>query len=272
MKPVFLISLIVVSCLYACDSNEEKKTEPEKIDSLNYSYLERSYTIDSTISVGEEDSYITLRFPVFKGGDNLLNDSLNNLVSYKMFGVRKFDLAYVDSAIYYFKEDYLKMLDACKNDAEEDMEPYASYESSSVEVIYQNPKIISFSYGSESYSGQAHPSNFTDLINYLLQEKRILTLADLFEKNSIEKLFPIAEKAFKEVRELKTGVAYEEMGFDFKDGKFTLAKNFLIKKGSLSFYYNSYDVAPYVMGPTEIELKTPLFEELLKPEARAYFE
>ena len=74
----------------------------------------------------------------------------------------------------------------------------------------------------------------------------------------------IAEQEFRKVREMKPEQSLEDAGFWFENNKFSLNDNFALTEEGLTFYFNSYEVAPYVMGPTEIVLNYEDFKHLIK--------
>ena len=46
----------------------------------------------------------------------------------------------------------------------------------------------------------------------------------------------------------------KEKGFFVSDQELTIARDILIQKDSISFLYNTYDIAPYVYGNFDITL------------------
>jgi hypothetical protein len=74
----------------------------------------------------------------------------------------------------------------------------------------------------------------------------------------------VAEKIFCKVKELKPEDNLEEAGFWFKGNKFSFNENFGIRNEGLVFYFNSYEIAPYAMGPTEIMIPYSEIKNLVK--------
>jgi hypothetical protein len=58
----------------------------------------------------------------------------------------------------------------------------------------------------------------------------------------------------------------KQAGFSFPGGNFALPENFGFASDGLIFYYNSYDIAPYYFGPTEVRIPYQEVRELLRPE------
>ena len=53
----------------------------------------------------------------------------------------------------------------------------------------------------------------------------------------------------------------EDMGY--ATGDLTPTENFYLSKEGITFYYNVYDIAPYVMGPVKITLPYEMMQHLL---------
>jgi Protein of unknown function (DUF3298) len=56
----------------------------------------------------------------------------------------------------------------------------------------------------------------------------------------------------------------KEAGFWFKDGRFQSNENFGLTDKALLFEYNVYEIAPYVMGPTTVEIPLAEIRDLLR--------
>lgn len=59
-----------------------------------------------------------------------------------------------------------------------------------------------------------------------------------------------------------------DMGY-VTTGDLTPTENFYLGKDGITFYYNVYDIAPYVMGPVKITLPYEMMQHLLSDETMA---
>ena len=57
----------------------------------------------------------------------------------------------------------------------------------------------------------------------------------------------------------------EEMGYT-STGDLEPTENFYLSEKGITFYYNIYEIAPYVMGPVEITLPYEIMSHLLSDE------
>lgn len=116
------------------------------------------------------------------------------------------------------------------------------------EVGLHTPKVASVSLGSYSYAGGAHPNSFVAILNFNLKTGATLDWPDFItDINGLKKL---AEKKFKEARELPNKADLNEEGY-FWDEPFALPANFELQEEGIYFWYNPYEAAAYAQGPTD---------------------
>jgi len=131
-------------------------------------------------------------------------------------------------------------------------------------VIYNANSILSFQSEFDHFTGGAHGNSGMYFTNFNSLDGKKLNLSDLLVASYGAELDNIAEKKFRREKELGTEANLEEAGFWFKQGKFSLTENFGIKNDGLVFYFNSYEIAPYAMGPTEIKIPYAEIRNLIK--------
>lgn len=117
------------------------------------------------------------------------------------------------------------------------------------QVLYQNDKLVSVQLHQYSYMGGAHPNTFTKVWMFNKTTKNALILQDL--NPEMDTLMAIAELAFRQAAEIPAGQSLAEAGF-FEGGTFILPQNYALIEEGLLLYYNTYEIAPYVFGPTEV--------------------
>lgn len=133
-----------------------------------------------------------------------------------------------------------------------------------ISVNYNANSIVSFQSEFDHFTGGAHGNSEKYFMNFNSLDGKKLNLSDLLVANYETELNRVAEKIFRMEKELSTEANLEEAGFWFKEGKFSLNENFGIKNDGLSFYFNSYEIAPYSMGPTEIKIPYAEIKNLIK--------
>lgn len=133
-----------------------------------------------------------------------------------------------------------------------------------VEVLVNDPKILSLSFDEFQFLGGAHPNSSRSLSSLNPETGAPYTLGDLLKPGYAEKLNTLGEKQFRAVRQIPAGQSLEDAGFDFKGGGFQLNDNFAAGQEGLIFYFNAYEIAAYVYGPTEVVIGYALLRDLAK--------
>ncbi len=123
------------------------------------------------------------------------------------------------------------------------------------DILYQDSSFISVATNIYSYTGGAHPSMYQVYRSYNLQTGEPITLSDILKPGFEENINRSAEIEFRMLKEIPPSFTLREKGYYFEGGEFKLNDNFAIINKSLVFYFNTNEIAPYAIGPTELELK-----------------
>lgn len=116
-------------------------------------------------------------------------------------------------------------------------------------ILFQNEKIVSVRLQQYNYTGGAHPNSYTTL--WMLDKQTGEALDFKYMGTNTDSLLVIAEEAFRSVIDLPREKRLEEAGF-FLGETFFLPQNYAWVKEGLLLYYNTYEIAPYAVGPTEV--------------------
>ena len=249
MKRVLLLGVLILVLIVGC-GKEKSSNGSLGIDSAEYHYtvFEKSYG-----DCNKKESpcaTIKLSYPVFDGNyDPFKNKNVN----------------YVDSLILkaFFEGESYPSIDSLKNDfmgeykrTLEEFDEFVQRWSleRGLEVIYNNGSLMSFKFHEFSFTGGAHPNYYTILFTFDISNTRMIAQNEVIKPDALPKMNEIAEKKFREVRGLKPDEDLAEAGFWFDEGKFKISENFALVDKGLLFFYNSYDIAPYAMGTTELLL------------------
>ena len=93
-------------------------------------------------------------------------------------------------------------------------------------------------------------------------------LVDGYEPN----LNQVAEKRFREIKQLEPNQSLADAGFWFDEDKFTLNDNFAICCDGLIFYFNNYEITSYAAGPTKLVIPYEDIKDLIAKDRQAWFE
>lgn len=131
--------------------------------------------------------------------------------------------------------------------------------------------LLTMSFFEASFMGGAHPNSYTIFKVFDLSNGKTIQLADIIapdKMNDLNKLrYSILEK---ERKTADLGNEWKSYFFEdsFKpDGAFYTNENFKISTEGLYFFYNSYEIAAYAFGTTEISIPMSELKPLLNPES-----
>lgn len=127
-------------------------------------------------------------------------------------------------------------------------------------VILNVPGFLTLKNTISEYTGGAHGIEIEVWSNYDTQNKKKLSLADLFQDTLV--LRQIVESHFRKQEQLSDTSAYGSNYF-FDDDTFTMADNFGLTRTGLLFHYNPYEIKSYAEGPTTLIVPYSALEEVM---------
>ena len=117
--------------------------------------------------------------------------------------------------------------------------------------------------------GAAHPSHTIDTYIYDYQEKKLVTIEDLFKVGSpyLATLSKLAkEDLLLQSKEGDLGFIYDEKMVE--DGTKPIVNNFskvLPTDDGLMIYFDEYQVAPYAAGPQQVAIPYAKLRDVIDP-------
>ncbi len=152
--------------------------------------------------------------------------------------------------------------DGFRNELPEPSAPW--HVSRKVAVLPAPPGVFSMSCQEFTFMGGAHPNALVRLASFDARTGKRLRMPDLLAAGSEDALRAAGEKAFRQVRQILDDLPINEAGFWFENGRFQVPENFAVTADGIQFVFNPYDVAPYVMGPTEFAVPYSDIRPLLR--------
>ena len=254
MKQIILFSLIF--CVFiGCSNNEVESTK------IKYGMTQFERKFGNCDSANAGCASVLFEFPQIKYAiSSSVKDSISNYFLDEFLNT-------------YGGGDEIKSLDKLANSMFKDYQTLSrdfpdtrqSWEiQGTASLIYNDNFIVSVQTDIYLYTGGAHPNSQTNYANFNSKNGKRILLADILNENFIKELNIIAEKIFRGDNNFTSEQSLEEEGYWFFDNKFSLNENFGIKNDGLVFYFNSYEIAPYSMGPTEVFVPYADIENLIK--------
>lgn len=227
-------------------------------------------TLDYHIAVFKEIS------PYFSGDETTL-DTTFYAASYPVFSpeidtlVR--DAVFIDGE-YNASQVAESFLGGFNEYAEEQIESehqtfHAWFRNQDCEVILNVPGFLTLKNAISEYTGGAHGIEIEIWSNYDTQNKRKLSLNDLFQDTVA--LRQIAEGYFRKQEQLSDTSSYGSAYF-FDDETFALAENFGLTTTGLLFHYNPYEIKSYAEGPTTLIIPYAALADVMTEKGRRLLE
>ena len=101
-----------------------------------------------------------------------------------------------------------------------------------------------------SYTGGAHGNSHTSYWLINKEDGRLLDASDFF--TDIEKLEEIMLPYFRKQNEIPADQTLEDYGYWIEGDDLHVNSNFYFEHGKVFFYYDTYEIAPYAGGPSEV--------------------
>ncbi len=261
---ILILSIVVSSCNFGNKEKQAVTLEPEAIAKfVDYEIMviDKSVGPCVTDSLTQKCLLFQVEYPIIKGGPiqevvDKLNENIKNDIT-NTYTISESPISFEELQAS-LTSDYQQMLD----EFPEYNNPWVLEVNS--DVLYQDSLFISVATTIYSYTGGAHPNSVQVYRSYDLRSGDQITLDELLIPGYEKRLNESAEIEFRMSKEIPPNQTLEERGYWFQEGQFGLNENFAIINKSLIFYFNPYEIAPYAMGPTELELKLTDYVELIK--------
>lgn len=111
--------------------------------------------------------------------------------------------------------------------------------------------IINYTLVEDYYGGGAHPTIVTSILRFDIHTGERIDINTFFVDNANDSLCEkLTQRLMKQVGAPDID-SLHALGYLEMENMF-VSENFLLKKDSISFFYNQYDIAPYAVGSTTL--------------------
>jgi hypothetical protein len=123
------------------------------------------------------------------------------------------------------------------------------------------------------YQGGAHPNWHEDAYILDLASSRRLLLKDVIAPEALPRLRALTDRELRRFSQLRTGRALPE-GAPFSAGiyledEIPPSEDFYPDRNGLNFQWDPYEIAPYVVGGVEVNIRWKELADLLSPRGKA---
>jgi len=257
MKRTLALAALLLAA-FGCTKKTETASVPAAADSVNYVTRTLHYETADCRTHGEPCRRIDMAYPELlsvPGGDTL---ALNRELRRRLNSGSATDAP----PLYAPPESILTARIAAFEKPLPNEAPW--FDSTYAKVERSAPGALTISIFQFWYGGGAHPN--TTRVYAVLDPAtaREVPLDSVLVAGGREKLVPLVERAFRQVRGLPRDSSLTTAGFWFK-GAFELTPNWGFVQDGMMFHYNSYEVAPYAMGPTPAVVPYADLQGIVRP-------
>lgn len=210
-----------------------------------------------------------------QSSDEKMKDSLNTYFLSACFGEKYMGMTPEEAVKKYTEKyvgDYRKDLEPMYRKDEQDKENageigawYSYYKGIESHVQLYTGHLLVYRIDYNEYTGGAHGIYMSTFLNLDLKTLSPIHLGDLFEGDYKEALTDLLWKQLMADNNVSTRQELEDMGYA-TTGDLEPIENFYLDPTGITFYYNVYEIAPYVMGATKITLSYEDITHLMNSE------
>lgn len=256
LLPIATLALAVFAC-----ARREEASGPSRLE-WTMQDLQRSWSADSADT--SREVWVSFHYPLFTAspGGPVAVDSLNAWVKQVLVASAQSDSTPGDLEA--LAGQMIANYQGVRRDFGTVSAPW--FYENEVRVTWDSLGVISMISSADGYTGGAHGSAVRIWGVLDANTGRRLALGDLIAASARDTLERLGEAAFRGARRIPEGGALQRDGFWFENGRFRLAGNFGLDRDGLVFHYNSYEVAPYAMGPTTVVIPWDAVAGYLRPD------
>lgn len=253
-----LCSIGVVALLFtSCTVKEKKEEVKQQITFEMKTFRKESATgcVSDSIACASYE----VEYPVFTGLDSAVANKIHQQITAMVsMGNPEMEGKPMDSVA----ADFIAGFEEFGNEMEGEVMGWYYGATATVEVLTDS--LISISVQDEYFTGGAHGGNGVYYLNINPKTGAEFKLDNFLKEGYKQPLTKLAEGLFRKERELADTTSFSENGFEFPEDQFQLNENYGFTKDGIVFYYNSYEVAPYVLGPTQVTIPYTLVSEWIR--------
>jgi len=130
------------------------------------------------------------------------------------------------------------------------------------DTVMVTPEILIYQLDHYAFTGGAHPNSFKSLHIFDGQTGKEKEMKK-FVSDSLALLKKV-ESTFRKVEKLASDINLEEEGYFLKNNHFFLPANYVFTREGVFFYYNPYEIAPYVKGAIQFTIPYAELEGMVR--------
>jgi hypothetical protein len=240
----YLTGFIIAVNFLSCAVSETKKEQPSF--SFTMSQFKKS-SPDCKISDSTFCASYEVNYPVFT---DLLDSSRLKIEKAINANVSMGNPEAEGWTMEMIADNFINNFETFKKDSPELSSSWYYKANVGIETLVDT--LLSLSVKDEFFTGGAHGGGGKYFISINPITSEPVTLNKVLRNGYDEALRTEGEKAFRQNHHLLDTASLIENGFEFPENKFKLNNNYGFTRDGIVFVFNSYEIASYAEGPTEI--------------------
>lgn len=232
-------------------------------------YLKSESKLDETdLNSPIAEIELTLIYPTGKYFQSGIADSVKRIISKSFFG-KGFDMVKPQPMLDNFEKEYMdNYVKQAKGWHETGGVSFNWKKIINMSVVYNSNYLLCTEFLKYAYAGGSHgmSNRSYDIVN--LENGTKLNYDDIFVENIDSTLSIILTNQLRIEYQIPEEVSLKEAGFFVETVKPN--KNLFVNASGIGFVYNSYEIAPYSSGATQILLDFKSIKNLIKPGTPVY--
>lgn len=239
---IFYVFTIVVGSLFACQPD----TQDSPTDFKPFHFVDFVKYAPSCASDSLRCAVVKLQYPQFDSLESSLRQKVNRSIRLQLLRLLveqvELDAHSLEEAAQLFIKDYQEF-------SSTDFVMPWTLEAYS-KVLRSEEQWFVLAIDTYIFTGGAHPNSFRIILNFDLETGDLITLDEVVKDYAA--FSTLAEKNFRKLKGIEKSVSLVEAGYFMED--FKLSTQFALTPTGLQLFYNTYEIAPYVVGVTEFEI------------------
>lgn len=274
LQAKMIVFFLLASFTSGCITSGSKNSEENKItfDSIT---VDKSYHLLENDSNPNCNLQLKFVYPA-KYADAAVLKQIQNIFTGKYFGESYETLSPKDAVEKYTEEyinaykdletDFRKEVVKAKADHSQIGAWFSYYEMSSDNIPFNKSNILCFSVNFENYTGGAHGAHSQS--NYVINLKngKLVTEDEIFVADYQEALSNILVDKIAKENKVENPKDLENIGF-FSVDEIYPNGNFLVNSEGVTYTFNEYEIAAYVVGQTTVFIPYTELQLLLRKDS-----
>ena len=267
---LFLLALaLAAGCT---DTNKKNKANAVTFDSIQVDETYHLLRNDSNPNCNLQIKFI---FPA-KYNDPEVLKNIRRIFVETYFGEEFAGLS-PEEAVKKYTDEYITAYKDLEQDFSDDLKKsqasgeqvgawYSYYENSADEIGFNGNDILSYTVYVENYTGGAHGAHASNNHVINLETGKLITERDIFVDDYQDTLAALLVNKIAEENKVNDPKDLENAGF-FSVEEIYPNNNFLVDEAGITYTFNEYEIAAYVVGQTQVFLSYPELQMILRKDS-----